>query len=235
MEDLSQLQKVLGVEFRDPALLRKALTHSSYVNENPDLALESNERLEFLGDAVLGYLVARELYLDLPSFTEGQLTEARARLVRAEFLTRLARLLRLGDYLYLGKGEEQGGGRDRPSNLGCALEAVIGAILLDQGLEAARSFISAQLGEGLRRAGWEGTRKDHKSRLQELTQARWKVHPTYVVVEESEEDGAKVFAAEARVEDRVVGRGRGKTKRLAQMQAAQDALEQLADEEGLDQ
>ena len=227
MVDLSQLQRALGVEFQDLSLLCKALTHGSYVNENPDLAQEPNERLEFLGDAVLGYVVARELYLAFPSLSEGQLTEVRAGLVRAESLTEIARRLGLGSYLYLGKGEEQGGGRDRPSNLGGALEAIIGAILLDQGLDVARTFILAQLGEDLHRVGREGPRKDYKSRLQELAQSRWKVHPTYVVVEEAPPDGTKMFTAEARLDDRVVGRGGGKTKQTAQKEAARNALELL--------
>ena len=231
MSDLSDLEKVLGVEFRDRGLLRKALTHSSYVNENPHLDLESNERLEFLGDALLGYVVAQELYLLFPTLSEGQLTEARSALVRAESLTRIARRLGLGDYLHLGTGEEQGGGRGRPRNVGRALEAVIGAILLDSGLEPARAFVLTQLGEDLHRAGEEGIRKDYKSQLQELTQARWKVHPIYTVSEEQDADDTRRFVAEVLVDGRVMGRGTGPTKQAAQRHAAREALRQLTDPE----
>ena len=231
MADLPELQRVLGVEFKDPSLLCKALTHSSYMNENPQIDLESNERLEFLGDAILGYVVAQELYSTFPSLQEGELTEARAELVRAESLTAIASRLHLGDYLYLGKGEEQGGGRMRPSNLGSSLEAVIGAILLDRGLEEARKFILAQLGDGIRNAGSEGPRRDYKSLLQELSQARWKVQPSYRTEEEQNPDGTRVFAAEVMVDGRVVGKGTGNSKQVAQKRAAKEALESLQSKE----
>ncbi|MFQ5934124.1 MAG: ribonuclease III [Dehalococcoidia bacterium] len=231
MADLSELQRVLGVEFHDPSLLRKALTHSSYLNENPDPTLEHNERLEFLGDAVLGYVVAQEIYLRFPSLTEGQLTEVRAGLVRAEALTEIASGLRLGDYLHLGRGEEAGGGRERSSNLARALEAVIGAILLDQGLDAARSFILAQLEDKLRRAGREGPRKDYKSQLQERAQARWRVQPTYATSEELAADGTKRFTAVVMVDGRVLGSGDGPSKRTAQRHAAREALERLGEQD----
>ena len=141
MADLAVLQQILGVSFKDPSLLEQALIHSSYVNENPGLALTSNERLEFLGDAILGSVIAEKLYQDLPSFTEGELTKLRATLVRRDTLARVARAIGLGDYLYLGKGEESSGGRHKPVNLAGALEAVIAAIYLDQSLVTAKNFI----------------------------------------------------------------------------------------------
>ena len=227
MSETSELQAILGVTFEDSSLLTKALTHSSYANENLNSDIESNERLEFLGDALLGYVVAQEIYLQFPSLSEGELTETRAELVRSETLVRISRRLTLGDYLYLGKGEEQGGGRTRARNLAGALEAVMGAVLLDQGPEAARGFILAQLEEDIRKAGEAGPRRDHKSLLQEAVQAQWKVHPVYSMAEESDSNRSTVFTAEARVGDRVLGRGSGETKRIAQRMAAQDALEKL--------
>lgn len=231
MPNLDQLLRSLRIEFADLSLLRKALTHSSFLHENPEPGLEHNERLEFLGDAVLGYVVARELYLRFPSLTEGQMTELRAGMVRAESLTEIASRLHLGDYLSLGRGEELGGGRSRPSNLGRALEALIGAILLDQGMDAARSFVLKQLEGWLDRVGMEGPRKDYKSQLQEYTQSRWKSQPEYITIEESSSDEAKQFSAEALVEGEVMGEGVGPTKRTAQRHAAKEALQRLRDRE----
>jgi len=141
LADLAALQDILGVSFNDPSLLEQALVHSSYVNENPDLALASNERLEFLGDAVLGQIVAEKLYQDSPHSTEGEMTKLRAALVCRDTLTRLARATKVGDYLYLGKGEEASGGQRKPANLAGALEAIVAAIFLDQGSATTRNFI----------------------------------------------------------------------------------------------
>ena len=227
MPNLDQLQRSIGVEFADPSLLRKALTHSSFLHENPEPGLEHNERLEFLGDAVLGYVVAQELYLRFPFLTEGELTELRASMVRAESLTKIASDLRLGDYLSLGRGEELGGGRNRAGNLGRALEALIGALLLDQGMEVARSFLLKQLEGRLGQVGREGPSKDYKSQLQEYTQSRWKSQPDYVTVEDSSPDDALQFSAEVLVQGEVMGRGVGPTKRTAQRHAAKEALQCL--------
>jgi len=129
------LQVTLGVAFRNPALLDMALTHSSYANENPDIAPTSNERLEFLGDAVLGLVVANKLYVEFPYLSEGQMTKLRAILVRRDMLAKVARTIKLGDYLYMGRGEESSGGRSKPANLSRAIEAVLGAVFIDQGLD----------------------------------------------------------------------------------------------------
>ena len=141
MADLVALQQTLGVSFNDPSLLEQALVHSSYINENPTFAPASNERLEFLGDAVLGLVVAEKLYQDFPQFSEGEMTKLRSALVRRNTLAGIARAIRLGDYLYLGKGEEASGGRHKLANLAGALEAVIAAISLDQGIAIARDLI----------------------------------------------------------------------------------------------
>ena len=131
MTDIASLQKKLGVSFKDKSLLEQALVHSSYSNENPDIASSSNERLEFLGDAILGQIVAEKLYRDFPDFTEGKMTKLRAALVRREALAAIAKSIDLGDYLYLGRGEELSGGRNKLANLAAALEAVIAAVLLE--------------------------------------------------------------------------------------------------------
>jgi len=172
LSDLTELQQSLGVSFSDLSLLEQALVHSSYINENPGFALTSNERLEFLGDAVLGLAVAEKLYQDFPQLSEGEMTRLRAALVRRETLARVARAIRLGDYLYLGKGEEASGGRGKPSNLAGALEAVIAAVFLDQGLTATKEFILRQFNEELERVVSRGAEVDYKSQLQELTQAK---------------------------------------------------------------
>ncbi len=227
MPDLDELQRIIGVEFADPSLLSKALTHSSFLNENPAPGLEHNERLEFLGDAVIGYVVAQELYLRFPHLSEGELTELRAGMVRAESLAEIALDLHLGEYLTLGRGEEQGGGRDRTGNLGRALEALVGALLLDQGMETTRSFLLKQLESRLGSAVKEGPKKDYKSQLQEYTQLRWKIQPDYVTVEDPSPDNTPQFSAEVMVQGEVMGRGTGPTKRTAQRHAAEEALQCL--------
>ncbi|MFC2071037.1 ribonuclease III, partial [Chloroflexota bacterium] len=141
MTDLVALQSILGITFKDISLLEQALVHSSYNNENPHSASTSNERLEFLGDAVLGLVIAEKLYIDYPDFSEGKMTKLRAALVRRETLAGIAKDIRLGDYLYLGKGEELSGGRNKPANLAATMEAVIAAVLLDSGITGATSFI----------------------------------------------------------------------------------------------
>ena len=141
LADLAALQQTLGVSFNNISLLEQALVHSSYINENPSFTPASNERLEFLGDAVLGLVVAEKLYQDFPHLAEGEMTELRAALVHRDTLAHIARTIRLGDYLELGRGEEASGGRHKPANLGAALEAVVAAIFLDQGSSNVGDFI----------------------------------------------------------------------------------------------
>ena len=168
MADLATLQQILGVSFNDPSLLEQALVHSSYINENPGFALTSNERLEFLGDAVLGFVVTEKLYQDFPHMTEGEMTRLRATLVRRDTLSRIARAIRLGDYLYLGKGEEASGGRRKPANLASALEAVIAAIYLDHGSATTKDLILRLFDIELQKVVSHGAEADYKSQLQEL-------------------------------------------------------------------
>ena len=228
MADLDALQQTLGVSFNDLSLLEQALVHSSYINENPGLAPASNERLEFLGDAVLGQVVAEKLYQDFPDSDEGEMTRLRAALIRRDTLARMARAIGLGDYLYLGRGEEASGGRRKPANLAGALEAVIAAIFLDQGSTTTKDFILRLLNPELQKVVSQGAGVDYKSQLQELIQAREQRAPVYRVVEATGPDHDKRFTVEVRVGDTVLGRGSGKGKKAAETEAARSALEQLS-------
>ncbi len=226
MADLATLRQNLGVPFSSTSLLEQALVHSSYVNENPGFARTSNERLEFLGDAVLGLIVSEKLYQNFPRADEGRMTKLRATLVRQETLTQMAMSLNLGEYLYLGKGEEASGGRDKPANLAAALEAVIAAVFLDQGLSATRNFILRLLDTEMKKTSRD-TRTDYKSELQELIQAREHQLPTYHIMEATGPDHNKRFTIEVRLGETVLGRGSGKNKKEAEMAAARSALEKF--------
>lgn len=228
MADLAALQQILGVSFNDPSLLEQALIHSSYINENPGSAPTSNERLEFLGDAILDLVVAEKLYQDFTQFTEGEMTKLRSALVRRDTLFRVTKAIKLGDYLYLGKGEEASGGRYKPANLAGALEAVIAAIFLDQDLATARSFVLRLLVKELQRVISQGTRFDYKSQLQEFIQAKQQQTPTYHVIEAVGPDHDRKFTVEVKVGDIVLGRGSGKSKRTAEAEAACSALQRLS-------
>jgi len=228
MTDLAALQKTLGISFDDLSLLEQALVHSSYVNENPGFALTSNERLEFLGDAILGFIIAEELYKRFPNLSEGEMTKLRASLVRQDSLSRVARAISLDNYLYLGRGEEASGGRRKPANLARALEAVIAAIFLDKGLATTKDFVLRSASQELNKALIQGAETDYKSRLQELTQARYQQTPAYKVIEATGPDHNRMFTVEVRVGDTVLGRGSGKSKKMAEAEAARSALDQLS-------
>ncbi len=228
MADLAALQQTLGISFNDSSLLEQALVHSSYVNETPGIASASNERLEFLGDAVLGLVVAEKLYQDFPHSTEGEMTRLRAALVRRDTLARIARTIKLGDYLYLGKGEEASGGRRKPANLAGVLEAMIAAIFLDQGSTTTREVILRLFNEELQKVASHGVEVDYKSQLQEIIQAREQQTPAYQLVEATGPDHDRRFTVEVRVDDTVLGKGSGKSKKAAETEAARAALEQLS-------
>jgi len=226
--DSAVLQQTLGVSFTKSSLLEQALVHSSYVNENPGFALTSNERLEFLGDAVLGLMIAEKLYQDFSQFTEGEMTKFRAALVRRDTLAHIARAVSLGDYLYLGKGEEASGGRHKPVNLAGALEAVIAATFFDQGVAATRSFILRLFDEEIQKVVRQGAGVDCKSRLQEIIQARQRLTPIYYVVEAVGPDHDRRFTIEVEAGGVMLGKGSGKTKKAAETEAARSALQQLS-------
>jgi ribonuclease-3 len=228
LADLAALQQTLGISFNDLSLLEQALVHSSYVNENPGIAPADNERLEFLGDAILGFIVAEELYQRFPQFSEGEMTRLRSSLVRQDALSRIARTISLGDYLYLGRGEEASGGRRKPANLTGALEAVIAAIFLDRGLSIARDFALRSVSKELDKVLSQGIEADYKSQLQELIQARQQQTPTYKVIEAMGPAHDRRFTFEVRVGDSVLGRGSGKSKKAAEAEAARSALAQLS-------
>ncbi|MFA5368013.1 MAG: ribonuclease III [Dehalococcoidia bacterium] len=225
MKDITELEKTLHISFREPILLQQALVHRSYLNENPDFELQSNERLEFLGDAMLSVVVAEKLYKDYPDLPEGDMTKLRSALVRGETLARISQRLNLAGYLYLGRGEESGGGRARQSILADALEAIIGAVFIDQGFDACRELI-LRLYEGeMEKAVDPGLNADFKSRLQELMQSRRREVPEYRVVSAEGPDHDREFVIEVLVGGSVMGRGKGKSKREAEKEAARAALE----------
>jgi ribonuclease-3 len=224
MANIGRLQKNLGIRFKDRSLLELALIHSSYINENPGLGLDCNERLEFLGDAVLGFVIAEELYQRSPHLDEGEMTKLRSSVVRREALARTAKALRVGDYLYLGRGEEASGGRRKPANLARALEAIIAAVFLDRGLKVARKFILRTTSQGLD----EGVYADYKSRLQELLQARQQPKPSYKVIAARGPAHKRTFTVEVRVGKKLMGRGSGRSKKAAETEAARSALRRLS-------
>lgn len=223
-----ELQGSLGIQFKDTRLLEQALYHRSYLNEAGDSAMESNERLEFLGDAVLGLVISEKLYRDYPSLTEGQLSQIRAVLVRWDALARAAERIGLGEYLVLGRGEELSGGRRRPSNLAGALEAIIGAAFLDGGLGKARRLVLKLLKPDLGEIADRGMTIDSKSQLQHLAQARWRQIPQYRLISSEGPDHAKLFTVEVLVGNNVMGRGQGRNKKQAELNAARQALETLS-------
>ena len=224
MADLAVLQEILGLSLDDLSLLEQAMVHSSYVNENPDLVPGSNERLEFLGDAVLGLIVAEKLYQGFPNFNEGKMTKLRSALVRRDTLARVARVIRLGDYLNLGKGEEASGGRGRALILCAAFEAVVGAISIGVGLDEARDFLFPLIEPLVADLQGHEELKDAKSRLQEVAQGRLHVTPTYRTKSAVGPDHAKRFTVEVRLGDVICGVGEGHSKQLAQQAAALEAL-----------
>jgi len=224
---LSELQEKIGVHLNDPSLLEQALVHSSYSNENPGLSLPHNERLEYLGDAVLGLIMAEKLYHDFPSSSEGEMTVLRSALVKRETLARIAREIKLGNYLYVGKGEEKSGGRRNTANLAGAIEAIIAAVFLDRGWDVTRDFILRLFGKELERLAGEGVGIDYKSRLQEVAQGKQQPIPTYQVIAESGPDHDKYFTVEASINNVIMGSGSGKNKKLAETKAARAALQKL--------
>ena len=229
MSDISEVQRKLAITFHNLSLLKLALIHSSYTNENPGLSPVSNERLEFLGDAVLGLVIAQKLYQDFPESTEGELTRLRSALVRREKLAQLANEIGLGKYLQLGKGEEAGGGRDKPINLAGAFESVIAAIYLDRGLETARKFIIKLFGPDIYKQAHQGAGADYKSRLQEILQSQHQITPSYQLTNATGPDHDRQFTIEVRAGETVLGHGTGKSKKAAEMAAALSALEALGE------
>jgi ribonuclease III len=227
MVDWDDCQKRLGISFHKESLLEQAFVHSSYSNENPDFIWPSNERLEFLGDAVFNIVVTEKLYEEFPKLHEGELTEIRACLVCRDTLAELASSLNLGDWLLLGRGEETNEGRTKTSNLANAMEALVGALYLDQGLDKARKFILREVEPELEKLRAGKTTPNYKALVQELIQGQKKPTPVYRLVEATGPDHNKQFTAEILVDGEALGSGTGKSKKVAESQAARAAWEKL--------
>ena len=232
MQPITVAETGLNLTFKNKALLQRALTHRSYLNENPDYPLEDNERLEFLGDAILDFIIGEYLYHRFPEMAEGRLTNLRSALVRTERLAYFAGLIDLGDYLYLGHGEDESGGRQRAAILCDAFEALIGALYLDKGVEPTRDFVYNLIEPSLEEILNSDSEKDAKSQLQEVAQSHYQLTPTYRTVNEEGPDHAKEFTVEAMIGEQVYGRGKGYSKQTAAQAAAQRALEVFRQELG---
>ena len=224
-QDLAEVEKRLAYRFHDPSLLRRGLTHRSFAGGDP---ASNNEQLEFLGDAVLSLAMGDLLMQRFPDRPEGDLSKVRASLVNEAVLARKAAELELGTHLLVGKGEERTGGRRKPSILAGAYEAMLGAVYLDGGYEAARQVVSSHFHQAIDDHATVGL-QDYKTRLQEITQSRFKEVPTYRLVRESGPDHDKRFVSQILVGGKVYGRGVGRSKKIAEQAAAMQALGRLRD------
>lgn len=227
IKNLDKLEKNIGYTFKNKNLLSTALTHSSYTNEAKSRGIinESNERLEFLGDSVLSLITTEHIYSAFPDVTEGELSKIRACVVDSASLMEYSKSIGVGEYLLLGNGELQNGGRNKKSTLENVFEAIVAAIYLDGGYESAKRFALPYISERLKQADFEHDNTDYKTKLQILIQQGGKdEHFEYVTVLEYGPDHDKTFEVEARLNSNVIGRGKGHSKKLAEKQAAKDAL-----------
>jgi ribonuclease-3 len=225
--DWEKLEHILGVRFKEPGLLQQAMVHRSFLNEQPDAELISYDRLEYLGDAFLGWIIADELYARFPDYDEGDLTRARALLVRGTTLAEVATGLGIGPYLILGQGEELERGRQGVRTLAGCLEAVLGAVLLDQGSSRARALVLDWLDSRMVALGRKGAPRDAKSALQELLQSQARPLPVYEVIAEGM-TGSERFTVMVSVDGVPSGEGVGPRRAVAEQAAAKAALAQLA-------
>lgn len=224
---IEKLQKNLSYRFKNIELLREALTHKSFVNENPEIPLKDNERLEFLGDAVLDLSISTFLIKNFPYFQEGELSRFKSMVVSEPSLANISARFELGQYLFLGKGEEQTGGRKKESLLANALEAIIAAVYLDGGLASSDEFIRVAFTEDIMMIVREGINLDYKTTLQEYCQAHGLSLPVYKVIKETGPDHRKIFEIELLISGNVAGIGVGRNKKDAEQKAAKDALKDL--------
>lgn len=227
------LEQRIGYSFRRKRRLAMALTHRSYRFENDDTEGD-NQRLEFLGDAALGFATAAHLYEVFPDVPEGELTKLRSRVTSGKTLAEVAAECGLGEFLSLGKGETQSGGRERPSNLADAMEAVLGAAYLDGGVRAVNRILRKLIVPRIEQLHPSHAHDNPKGHLQELSQARWQTTPRYRVIQEEGPSHGRRFTVEVSIQSRVVGRGTGTNKRSAQAEAARQALEAVTADEGGD-
>lgn len=226
MTNLDDLQKKLGVKFRNQELLIQSLTHRSSLNEGLNTS-SSNERLEFLGDTILSFIVSHWLYQRLPEQPEGRLTNIRSYLVKSDTLAQISQQLGVGEHLVLGKGEKESGGQKNPSLLGNTLEAIIGAVFLDQGMETTKKFILKVFSPFLQKISKGKEFKDFKSVFQEKLQAQTKYSPVYKTISQSGPDHAKVFTVGVYYADKLISTGKGKSKQEAEEEAARLAIKNL--------
>jgi len=226
LEAPQDFAKRIKLPISDMLLLSRALTHRSYLNENPE-ALEDNERLEFLGDAVLDFVVGAWLYTHFPEMSEGEMTRLRSALVRTEQLGAFGAQIDLGRAMRLGRGEEEGGGRDRLAMLCAAFEAIIGAVYLDTGVSSVEAFVDPMLKKAIDEIHKDSLDRDPKSLLQEWVQARGLDAPSYTIVSEKGPDHDKHFNVEVRVDGRSIAQGEGRNKQAASKVAAMIALNYL--------
>jgi ribonuclease-3 len=228
---LAEFQAANGLHFRDETLLRTALTHPSYANEHPGSPVPSNQRLEYLGDAVLSFVTATYLYDRFPDYAEGDLTKLRVALVRGDALAEVARRCRIGEAMWMGKGEEKNGGRQRRSALEDGFEAVVGALYLDQGVEAVRAFVAPHLQALTDDMVAAALTDDAVSRLQSLVQERLGITPRYETIQETGPAHAPQFTVAALIADHPVGTGMAANLQSAKMAAAAQALTLLTAED----
>ena len=226
-QNLLELQEKIEIEFDDLELLTRALTHKSYANERREQSLKDNERLEFLGDAVLDLIVNQYLFVQYPNYPEGELAQIRSVVVSALTLAEKSREIDLGKYLLLGKGEEATGGRERNSILADAFEALIGSIYLDQGLEVAQDFILELLIPNINMVEQGNHIQDYKTLLQELLQKNSDHRPQYEVIKEEGPDHNKLFTVQVKFKGEVLGVGTGSSKKRAQQSSAKEAIEKV--------
>ncbi|HEW91747.1 MAG TPA: ribonuclease III [Thermotogaceae bacterium] len=215
------------MKFKSLETLKTALTHTSYANEKGLPHSRSNERLEFLGDSILGFVIAEELFKRFPENPEGSLAKAKAILASEEVLSRLSKELKIGEFLFLGKGEELTGGRERDSILADVFEAIVASIYLECGMDAVRKFINFLFEDKYEKAINEELVHDSKTKLQELTQRKYRILPKYSVVDQYGPPHNLTFIVEVSVNGKVFGRGSGKSKKEAEQKAAQQALRRL--------
>jgi len=225
--DFLSFEKKINYNFKNKNLLKEALTHRSYINENPDWGVPHNERLEFLGDAVLELVVTEILFLKYPKMSEGELTSIRAALVNYQMLAEVAKTINLGEVILLSKGEAKDTGRAREVILANALEALLGALYLDSGYKIAKDFVRKTILPRLSKVMSEELYKDPKSYLQEITQERMKLTPVYEILSETGPDHAKVFESGVYFGKKLIAVGRGFSKQEAEVEAAKKALEEI--------
>ena len=227
MNSIKEFQEIIGYKFSDEKYLRIAITHSSYAHENKERKVKYNERLEFLGDSVLGLIVSKYIFENYPELPEGNLTKIRAAVVCEKSLYECALNIDLGKYLILGRGEDHTGGRTRPSILSDAYEALIAAIFLDSNLDTVREWVLGQLYEHIEAAVKGKTSKDFKTEFQEEAQSRGEAKIHYEVVGSSGPDHNKTFLINAYLNDVLMGEGEGTSKKKAEQDAAKHALAKL--------